>query len=127
MWRLVAATVVASTITFTQIAYAAERDWTGFYSGVNIGYSWGDASTDITGNGTTTVVAGIVPGFPGFFSSFGFADSNTARLDGVIGGAQIGFNFQLNSKWLLGLEADIQASDERGSNTFTDPFSEAYV
>ena len=81
MWRLVAATVVASTITFTQIAYAAERDWTGFYSGVNIGYSWGDASTDITGNGTTTVVAGIVPGFPGFFSSFGFIFQSLNVID----------------------------------------------
>ena len=113
----VAALVVASTITFSQMASAAPPPppWTGFYIGGNIGYSWGNADTDITGSGTIKSFA--------FKNNFGFADSNTARLDGVIGGFQIGYNYQLNPNWVLGLVADIQASGERGSNSFADTFS----
>ena len=113
----VAALVVASTITFSQMASAAPPPppWTGFYIGGNIGYSWGNADTDITGSGTIKSFA--------FKNNFGFADSNTAHLDGVIGGFQIGYNYQLNPNWVLGLVADIQASGERGSNSFADTFS----
>jgi outer membrane immunogenic protein len=126
----IAAIAAASTITFTQVAAAAPPppapvySWTGFYIGGNVGYSWGDAHTDITGSGSTTAFLGF-PNTPpgGFPASFGFADSNTARLDGVIGGGQIGYNYQLNPKWVLGIEADIQGSGERGSNTFLDTFS----
>jgi outer membrane immunogenic protein len=50
----IAAIAAASTITFTQVAAAAPPppapvySWTGFYIGGNVGYSWGDAHTDIT-------------------------------------------------------------------------------
>ena len=42
----------------------------------------------------------------------------TSRNDvnGVIGGGQIGYNWQ-SSNWLFGLEADIQGSGERGSSS----------
>jgi outer membrane immunogenic protein len=63
------------------------------------------------------------PGFPGFPSSVAIADSNTAQLNGVIGGAQLGYNYQFNAKWVLGFEADIQGSGQRGSGTFNDSFS----
>jgi outer membrane immunogenic protein len=36
-------------------------------------------------------------------------------MDGFIGGGQIGYNWQ-RSKWLFGLEADIQGSDERATS-----------
>jgi outer membrane immunogenic protein len=53
-----------------------------------------------------------------------FPDTSTQRLNGFIGGGQVGFNFQLSPHWVLGLEADIQGSGERGSsNSFTDSFS----
>jgi outer membrane immunogenic protein len=97
--------------------------WTGWYVGGNVGYSWGDAHTDIAGSGSIFTTPDLVPGFPGFPSSVGFADSNTARLNGVIGGGQIGYNYQFSPKWVLGFETDIQASGERGSGTFVDPFS----
>jgi outer membrane immunogenic protein len=43
----------------------------------------------------------------------------------AIGGGQIGYNIQFSPRWVLGFEADIQGSGERGSNAFTDPFSTA--
>jgi outer membrane immunogenic protein len=41
------------------------------------------------------------------------------RLDGVIGGAQLGYNWRVNTNWMLGLEADIQASGEKGSRSYS--------
>ena len=66
--------------------------WTGWYAGVNIGGSFGRAAD------TATYGAPAVP----------FA-STSSNLDGVIGGGQIGYNWQANN-WVLGLEADIQGS-----------------
>ena len=47
----------------------------------------------------------------------------TTRLDGVIGGGQVGYSYQLTPNWIAGFEADFQGSAERGSGTFTDAFS----
>jgi outer membrane immunogenic protein len=81
-------------------------DWTGFYIGGNVGYSWG-RSRDTS---TITNTAGTV-----LFTSIDRSDVN-----GVIGGGQIGYNWQVQN-WLWGLEADIQGSGERGSRAFTCP------
>src|SRR6476661_3939964 len=87
------------------VVAAPVYSWTGFYIGGNIGYSWSNTGTDVAGTGSTP---GFFTGGPGFFgsqqvvfpvvpqsaSNVAFADSNTARLNGVIGGGQIGYNFQ---------------------------------
>jgi outer membrane immunogenic protein len=89
--------------------------WTGFYVGGNIGGSWGDANTDLAGTGSFRT--------PVATTFFGFVDSNKARLDGVIGGGQLGYNYQFSPQWVLGFEADIQGSGERGSSQSTDLFT----
>jgi len=97
--------------------------WTGWYVGGNVGYGWGNARADIAGSGTSLLFPIAVPGFPGVPATLGFADSNTGRLDGVIGGAQLGYNYQFRPKWVVGFEADIQGSGQRGSGTFVTPLS----
>jgi outer membrane immunogenic protein len=99
--------------------------WTGWYVGGNVGYSWGDADSDLNGAGTAT--SQIEPGgFKGFPFPIQFnGGSDTVRLKGAIGGAQVGYNYQVNSLWVLGLESDFQISGERGSSSFVDPFSSA--
>lgn len=87
---------------------AAVYDWTGFYVGGNIGYSWGRSSD----NSTLTNGAGTVL----------FTSSDRANMNGVIGGAQIGYNWQVQN-WVWGLEADIQGSDQKGSRSFLCPTS----
>jgi opacity protein-like surface antigen len=75
-------------------------------------YSWGKGNSDYYD--------------PNFGASGTGAISNnplSERLDGVIGGGQIGYNWQDNNNWVLGLEADIQGSSERGSSSFSDPYS----
>jgi outer membrane immunogenic protein len=84
----------------------AVYNWTGFYVGGNIGYSWGRSSDYSTlTNGAGTIL---------------FANADSKNLDGVIGGGQIGYNWQVKN-WLWGFEADIQGTDERGSRVFTCP------
>src|ERR1700722_9379329 len=76
-------------------------EWTGWYVGLNLGGSVGRSSTTYTGHGF-----GCVP----------FTTSQ--HLDGVLGGGQIGYNWQFNRSWVIGVEADIQGTGERGSATF---------
>jgi outer membrane immunogenic protein len=75
--------------------------WTGFYLGLNAGYSWGNSSTTYTGTGT-----GFVP----------FTTSQS--MDGVLGGGQLGYNWQFNNNWVLGVEADIQGTGQDGTASF---------
>ena len=92
--------------------------WTGFYIGGNLGYGWGNGRNDVAGNGSVTANIG---GFS-YPSSFAFADSNTAWLNGAIVGGQFGFNYQSSPKWVLGLEADIQSAGKNGTGVFADTF-----
>ena len=71
-------------------------EWTGWYVGLNLGGSFGRSSTTYTG-----------PGFAPFTTS--------RSLDGVLGGGQIGYNWQFNRNWLIGLEADIQGTGQKGT------------
>jgi len=79
-------------------------NWTGFYIGGNVGYSWGRSENTETLSRLATGVAL-------------FTDTSRNDVNGVIGGGQIGYNWQLTN-WLIGLEADIQGSGERGSSNF---------
>lgn len=78
-------------------------DWTGFYVGGNVGYSWGNSNSTLSlidpGTGTTLN-----------------STATKFHMDGVIGGGQIGYNWQ-SGKWVFGLEADIQASGQAGNGS----------
>lgn len=78
-------------------------NWSGFYVGGNLGYSFGHASTDWT-------IAGVPVG------------STSQNMDGILGGLQAGYNWQ-SSNWVLGLEADIQATGQQGSSSIADSIS----
>jgi outer membrane immunogenic protein len=93
-------------------AVAVVYDWTGLYIGTNVGYSWGRGTTNGSVTGTqsvTTVGVGTVTTALAALPLSGRADVN-----GFIGGAQLGYNWQ-RGIWLYGLEGDIQFSNERGS------------
>jgi outer membrane immunogenic protein len=68
--------------------------WTGFYIGGQIGYQWGNNSF---GTPFPINAAGLVPGM----------SSNT--LNGVVGGAHIGYNYQI-SQFVIGIEADVDGT-----------------
>jgi outer membrane immunogenic protein len=57
-------------------------NWTGFYIGAHVGYGW----------------TYHWPGLP-------------AEPDGIFGGLQVGYNWQISRNWVVGIEADIAATD----------------
>jgi opacity protein-like surface antigen/outer membrane receptor protein involved in Fe transport len=81
--------------------------WTGYYLGINAGYSWGKASTDALFNDSTIVGAT-------------FATSASYKLQGTVFGVQTGYNFALGS-WLWGIEADVQLSGQHDTPIFACP------
>src|SRR5688572_16068589 len=77
--------------------------WTGLYIGANVGYSWGDFDH----------VFDLAP-VDFIIELPGVTDTFEADADGVTGGAQIGYNWQVN-KFVFGVEADIQAASLDGT------------
>jgi outer membrane immunogenic protein len=68
---------------------APVANWTGFYAGVNVGGGWANTN-DGLGSGDLT---------------------------GVIGGGQLGYNWQVG-QFVLGVEGDFQGSTQKKSDTF---------
>lgn len=82
---------------------ASPYSWIGFYAGGNIGYSWGRSASSLS----------FVDATSGAILS---ASDAKFDLNGVIGGVQIGRNWQTNN-WVWGLEADFQGSGQKGSGS----------
>jgi outer membrane immunogenic protein len=83
----------------------AVYDWTGFYIGGNVGYSWGRSSGNLALLDAGTIVS---------------AANSKFDMNGAIGGVQAGYNWQ-RDKWVFGLETDIQASAQKGNTTLLCP------
>jgi outer membrane immunogenic protein len=100
-----AADLPARTYTKAPVYVDPIYDWTGFYVGGNLGYSWGRSSdTSTLTNATTGAVL--------------LTTSDKSDLNGVVGGGQIGYNWQMQN-WVYGFEADIQGTGEKGTRNFT--------
>lgn len=79
-------------------------NWTGFYIGVNGGYSWGNATRDLNFfNPLNGVILATGAG--------GGRDMN-----GGLFGGQIGYNWQ-TANWVFGFETDAQWTGQKGSTT----------
>src|SRR5882724_219726 len=111
MNRILVGSAVASIIAVTS-AYAADMavkykapvavatvyGWTGGYVGLNAGYSWGRAETT------------ILP--------LSIAATNMRHdVNGGVFGVQAGYNWQIDPKWVLGVEADVQVTGQRGDRS----------
>jgi len=103
---------------------AMAYNWTGFYIGGNVGYSWGRDPYDVAGGSSVrtrqfrafglpaeTLVSDVTVAGPAF------ASSGTANIDGAVVGGQAGYNWQ-SSMWVFGLETDLQWTGQRGSTSF---------
>jgi outer membrane immunogenic protein len=79
--------------------------WTGFYIGGNAGYGWGNGDTH----------------FEPLPDAAAFSDLEPTRLSpdpsGFIGGGQLGYNWQANKWFVLGIETDFQGTDIEGDKT----------
>jgi outer membrane immunogenic protein len=103
---VVAASLPAMAADLTPMVKAAPApvmavppfNWNGIYIGVHLGGAW--ASRDFTQ--TNTLFPATVEG-------------GTITSSGIVGGGQIGWNWQFAPNWLLGVEADVSAADLNGS------------
>jgi outer membrane immunogenic protein len=78
---------------------AIPYSWTGFYVGGELGGAWGHEV------GSTV-----------FTTAFSTAGSQTpADIDGFLGGLEVGYNYQLNPFWVIGVNADWLWTNTKGS------------
>lgn len=84
--------------------------WSGFYIGGNVGY----------GVSRSAISSSLIDPTPPSTVLFTSSGNNSAA--GVVGGGQIGWNTMFAPTFLFGVEADIQAADQRGRNTLSGAF-----
>jgi outer membrane immunogenic protein len=86
--------------------------WTGFYAGLNLGGGWGADS------GYSNVWQ-VIPINASSATLYNITAPNYVK-GGVLGGGQIGYNYQLSPMFVVGAEADIQGSTmgSGGSNQY---------
>jgi outer membrane immunogenic protein len=95
--------------------------WTGFYGGINIGGSFGGGNVSSSARDLFDDSVGLsvfaVP--TAFGAASAAAASNSASLNnsGIIGGGQIGYNYQFYERFVAGLEADIQGTNLSSTTT----------
>jgi outer membrane immunogenic protein len=94
--------------------------WTGFYIGGDVGAAW--ATTGMNVNNYYT----ILPPLPAW-------RSQSLDSSGFMGGGYLGYNYQLNQNFVLGLEGDFQGTTNSKSVTWnsgplvSDTVSSAYM
>jgi outer membrane immunogenic protein len=82
--------------------------WTGFYIGGNVGGGWSaDPTVTFTPNDPFSASA-----FGGFVSP-----PVSFNTSGPVGGFQVGYNWQFNQTWLVGIESDFDFSAIAGNGT----------
>jgi outer membrane immunogenic protein len=88
--------------------------WTGWYAGVNAGWSF-DGRSGANISGFTD------PGQPPFglgpAIAAGAIAANSYDTSGFVGGGQLGYNWQFAPNWVVGLETDFMGSSVKGSET----------
>jgi outer membrane immunogenic protein len=100
-----AADLPARTYTKAPPMAPTVSSWTGCYVGGNIGYGWQRNST-----------TDVDPSNAGFFSDVG---SDTGS--GVVGGGQVGCDYQFVGNWVVGIQGMFDGAGVKGSHI--DPFA----
>jgi outer membrane immunogenic protein len=93
--------LLASSVAVSLFAASGVNaaEWTGLYIGAHVGGAWGDVDTTTVSDVGTNGFWEVLPG-----------DSFTLDRDGILGGAQLGYNFQFTG-WVFGLEVSGSGMD----------------
>jgi outer membrane immunogenic protein len=95
--------------------------WTGFYGGIQFGGGWSDEAVNYSPNDPAS--AKIFNGKASFSGNQPLATSYRIPQSSLVGGFEAGYNWQVVSNWLLGLEADFSFSDINGQASNTSVFT----
>jgi len=118
LFGVVAADAADMAVKARPMPVAAQPfSWTGFYVGANVGGAWTPSSGGSDGGflfpGYIVLppVAGVITLIPGQTGTL----AGDGRRSGVIGGGQIGYNWQVQ-QFVLGVEADAVGSGLKGGS-----------
>jgi outer membrane protein OmpA-like peptidoglycan-associated protein len=103
MTKYISAAAVAVAAIAAGSASASAQDWQGFYVGAHAGYTDGEADSPY----------GVVGG------PYIFTDQDAPDVSGVIYGIQGGYNWELGTNWVVGLEAQAGWGDREGDDNGT--------
>lgn len=116
--------LIAAVLGASQTAIAADMavkaprveaapvwSWTGLYAGVHGGWAW--TNDDAVGSSFTSALPGLLP------LAVATHDLST---DGAIFGAHLGYNWQLNPTWVVGIEGEFTGAN---LNITSGPFTAA--
>jgi outer membrane immunogenic protein len=116
MHRLVIALFATSSLsTISQVANAADFprkapppivaawSWSGFYVGAHVGAGWGTKEQTIF----SLIDEPVEPTF----------NDGTHTVNGILGGVQVGYNWQPVDRWVLGVEAQFSWADLEGKGS----------
>ena len=99
MKTLIASGAILSIAALSPALAAPEAapifNWTGFYIGGHLGGGWSDDSAKAALTGAGAFDPAVI--------------GNNAS--GIVGGGQIGYNWQFTSNWLLGIEGDFSGTN----------------
>lgn len=111
----IAADLSMAPTTYKAASIDPAYNWTGFYAGVNLGYGFGGKSNSTGGQTNYANTSGDTgtethgPGGPSW--------STPSNLQGFLGGAQAGYNYQIGNRWVFGVETDFQGGSIKGSSS----------
>jgi outer membrane immunogenic protein len=91
--------------------------WTGFYGGLNLGGGWVNGGNDgyfPFADPAFPVMSAGPGGLPNLFMLPGAQASGSNA--GIVGGGQVGFNYQFAHNFVVGAEADFQGASLSSSN-----------
>lgn len=106
--------VGVGVVGLTQTALAAPPPvvayrWTGLYVGAHVGAGWSQTDT-VNVNGNAAFPAGT---------------TSSSDQTGILGGLQLGYNWQFAPNWLIGLEGDYSWSGVSGDHSELSPVTPA--
>jgi len=84
----------------------AFQPWAGAYIGITAGYGWGTSSVTYTPNDVASYL-----GTCGGVGKGQCIPSSDFLLDGATAGGRVGYDWQINPMWLVGVVADYQWAD----------------
>jgi outer membrane immunogenic protein len=119
-----AADLPAKAPVYQATPSAPAYSWTGFYAGGNFGGGFDPQQASLSGYSTDPTLASFVA----FIFANGVAPSTLSpKASSVLGGGQVGYNWQTSPTWVVGFETDFQWSGIKGADNqlIAPPFFDA--